>query len=290
MDTIQQADMMWPLLRKHLAKMISEFSVKTLWLYPDKSKVCVFDDMDWETQEMKYFVEMSCQLWLMWLHSDWVTVKDSFDPNEVVTRAQFGTVLSRLLWWTTYATDDGEYYYKNHLEALKRNGIMTQIYWEWPFTVEVRWWVMLMLMRVNNNTLIEWDQDNTQSFFDISQQGINALIDDGNINVSIRGFKNWVMNTTWDYVHIVWAIDPSKPVEYITVTHRDTRWQATITDYQLEKFEPTSHKFSFNAYRYYNSLTVNDKNTYEFKFYDKDRKLIYKKTITINHSYIWKRK
>lgn len=143
-------------------------------------------------------------------------------------------------------------------------------------------------MRVNNNNLIEWDEDDLSSFFDISQQWINALIDVWNINVSLNGFDNWILNTTWDYVHIVWTIDPSKPVEYITVTHRDTKGQATITDYKLEKFEPSSHYFWFNAYRYYNSLTVNDKNTYEFKFYDKDMKLIFKKLVIINHSYIWK--
>jgi hypothetical protein len=34
----------------------------------------------------------------MGLHSDGIQVKDNFDPNDQVTRAEFGTVLSRLLW------------------------------------------------------------------------------------------------------------------------------------------------------------------------------------------------
>lgn len=290
MPSIQQADMMWPLLRKHLAKMISEFAIKELWINPDTSKECNFDDMDWETQEMKYFAQKSCQLWLMWLHSDWISVKDNFDPNEQVTRAQFGTVLSRLLWWTTYAANDGELYYINHLQALKNNGIMTQIYGNWPDSVELRWWVMLMLMRVNQRNLVEYTpKDQTWTILDIVQEWIYALIDNWNINVSMENFENWVMWTTWDYIHIVWRIDPSRPVKYVSVTHKDTRWEASITDYRLVKFEPSSHYFRFNAYRYYNSLTVNDKNTYEFKFYDEDAKLMFHKTVIIHQNYLWKR-
>jgi len=67
-----------------------------------------------------------------------VTPKDSFDPNEIVTRAQFGTVLSRLLWQLTYAAPETELYYGRHLEALKDNAIMTKIYGEWPSRQELR--------------------------------------------------------------------------------------------------------------------------------------------------------
>jgi hypothetical protein len=48
-----------------------------------------------------------------------------FDPNGEVTRAQFGTILSRLIWGSTY--DGGVKFYTNHLNALKIAGIMTNI-------------------------------------------------------------------------------------------------------------------------------------------------------------------
>jgi hypothetical protein len=47
-----------------------------------------------------------------------------FDPNATVTRAQFGTVLSRVLYGDQYNTP-GNLYYTNHLTALQLNGIIT---------------------------------------------------------------------------------------------------------------------------------------------------------------------
>ncbi|GHV23317.1 hypothetical protein FACS189428_6670 [Clostridia bacterium] len=69
---------------------------------------------------------------------------DYFQPYATVSRAQFGTVLSRLLRQNTYA--GGKPYYAKHLQALKENGIMTQI--DTPEArVELRQRVRLMLMR-----------------------------------------------------------------------------------------------------------------------------------------------
>ncbi|MDR3169711.1 MAG: hypothetical protein LBU27_08490 [Candidatus Peribacteria bacterium] len=67
-----------------------------------------------------------------------------FQPLLIVTRAQFGTILSRLLRQNTYA--GGIPYYAKSLQALKDNGIMTQI--DRPEEKqELRQWVRLMLMR-----------------------------------------------------------------------------------------------------------------------------------------------
>lgn len=287
MEPIQKADIVGPLLRKHLAKMVSEFAVNELWMAPDKEKVCEFDDMAWETKEMKKYAEMACQLWFMGLHSDGVRVKDNFDPNDQVIRAEFGTVLSRLLWWTKYATDDGELFYKYHLEALKENGIMTQIYGDWPYSIELRWYVMLMLMRV---AWLKW----TETWNDIVQSEIwnvdtwdnvltwwDAKVDEWNMHVSFVWFKNGVMTTTWDYIHIIWALDPSQKVVSVRVTHRDTKWKSKITKYKLSKYEAATHYFWFNASVVNKSLTLKDKNTYEFEFYDAKDKLLFKKSVLI---------
>ena len=70
--------------------------------------------------------------------------KDSttFNPNGTVTRAQFGTILSRVLYGTGY--EGGQPYYVNHLKALQTNGVITNID---PTLQETRGYVMLMLMR-----------------------------------------------------------------------------------------------------------------------------------------------
>ena len=68
---------------------------------------------------------------------------DNFDPNGEVTRAQFGTVLSRALYGNENNTT-GELYYLNHLNTLKSNNIITNID---PYLKEIRGYVMLMLYR-----------------------------------------------------------------------------------------------------------------------------------------------
>jgi hypothetical protein len=69
---------------------------------------------------------------------------DYFQPYAQVSRAQFGTVLSRLLYGNEYA--GGKPYYAKHLQALKENGIMTQLD-DPEARMELRQWVRLMLMR-----------------------------------------------------------------------------------------------------------------------------------------------
>ena len=129
--------------------MVSEFAMEELWMQPNTGKVCKFNDMADETQEMQKYAELACQLWFMGLYSDGIKVKDNFDPNNQVTRAEFGTVLSRLLWWTKYAANDGDVFYKRHLEVLREKGIMTKISGNWPSSIELRWYVMLMFKRVS---------------------------------------------------------------------------------------------------------------------------------------------
>jgi hypothetical protein len=69
---------------------------------------------------------------------------DNFLPNKVLTRAEFGTILSRLLRWATY--NGGSPYYLPHLQALQKDWIMTQID-NAEQKNELRQWVWLMLMR-----------------------------------------------------------------------------------------------------------------------------------------------
>jgi len=71
-----------------------------------------------------------------------------FNPNGEMSRAEFGTVLSRILRGNTYNTNTGNYY-EHHLNKLKNSQIMNDI--SNPIAKEIRGYVMLMLMRTGQN-------------------------------------------------------------------------------------------------------------------------------------------
>ena len=165
MCPIETANLDWYLIRSHFAKMISEFAVNVLGKKPEKWKAWCdkFDDIDWLNKELHDLVITSCELWLMWLESDWFTPARSFNPDEYVTRAQFGTVLSRLLFGDMYNIKDESkvymdewFWYKNHLQALKDYWIMTKIDGNWPNSLERRGRVMLMLERADDYWIFAW--------------------------------------------------------------------------------------------------------------------------------------
>lgn len=137
-DSINKANIEWKLTRAELAKMISTFSINILWSERDVSQKCVFSDVSYKIDEQYgFWITYACQLWLMWQNID------QFRPSDSVSRAEFWTVLSRALWWNK----NGWWtpYYENHLMALKSEWIMKNI--SSPESSEIRWYVMLMLMR-----------------------------------------------------------------------------------------------------------------------------------------------
>lgn len=157
MCPIEKADIRWNLLRKHLAKMITEYAVTIVWLYPDITKEWCdeYNDIEDQSSEMKFYSKIICQLWLMGLESDWIVPQKSFRPNDIVTRAQFWTILSRLIFGDAYnvSWNNSDLYYIKHLQALNDNWIMKMI--EYPEMPEVRGWVMLMLQRTYETWIID---------------------------------------------------------------------------------------------------------------------------------------
>ena len=79
-----------------------------------------------------------CQLWLMW---QWIT---KFRPYDKVTRAEFWTILSRLLYWDKYNWWNP--YYKLHVNKLYMVWIMSDINWV-DKNNETRGNVMIMLKK-----------------------------------------------------------------------------------------------------------------------------------------------
>lgn len=135
--TIDSANMMWNITRAEMAKMISNYAKNILNRTGDETAKCDFTDTSSVKWDLSTAIIDACQLGIMW---QWIT---DFRPNDTITRAEFWTVLSRTLWW-----DKNEWwstYYENHLKALNSKWIMNNI--STPMNKEVRWYVMLMLMR-----------------------------------------------------------------------------------------------------------------------------------------------
>ena len=135
-NTIESANMNWNLTRIAMAKMLSQYAINVLWQTPDYTKVISFSDVTNELDE-KYdnWVTLAYQLWIMWI---WI---NNFRPNDKVTRAEFWTALSRMLYWIENGVDN---YYSTHLNKLQSEWIVTNIN---PEMQEKRWYVMIMLMR-----------------------------------------------------------------------------------------------------------------------------------------------
>ena len=141
-DTIQSAQMNGKLTRIAMAKMLSQYAINVLWKTPDTSKTIKFKDVtNKKDADYDNWVTLAYQLWIMWQNMP----NNRFRPNDEVSRAEFATALSRLLYQTT----DGEYkstkeYYIPHMAKLYNEWIISNTD---PSMAERRWYVMIMLMR-----------------------------------------------------------------------------------------------------------------------------------------------
>ena len=132
--------------RKQFARMASLFAMNVLHKVPDTSLTCFFMDMERENQEMRNAASTACQLRIMGIDKTGEP-NTTFNPDGNLTKAQFGTLLSRLLWGDRYDLNT-EDYYRNHLLALQKAKIMTDI--DDPQINERIGDIMVMLMRAAN--------------------------------------------------------------------------------------------------------------------------------------------
>jgi len=137
MPTINEANMNWKLTRIAMAKMLSYYAINVLWQKPDETRINKFNDIT-EKLDSQYDsgVTLAYQLWIMWINMP----NNNFRPNDEVTRAEFATALSRML----YSTPDGKPYYTTHLQKLKAEWILTNDDYKMK---ELRGYVMIMLKR-----------------------------------------------------------------------------------------------------------------------------------------------
>jgi hypothetical protein len=143
MSPIDNANMYGAITRSEMAKMLSVYATEVLGMTPDTSAACTFSDIDSVKGDLHDYIIESCQLGIMGQGIS------AFRPYDTISRAEFGTALSRVLWGSQY--EGGTPYYAKHLDALKAAGIMTQIA-NAESTKEIRGYVMLMLMRSEGST------------------------------------------------------------------------------------------------------------------------------------------
>lgn len=161
MKSIDEAEMLDGLTRIAMAKMLSQYAINVLGKSPADVEVPNFTDVSADLDaEYANGVSLAYKLWIMWINMP----DNKFLPYETVTRAQFGTALSRLL----FGIEDGEdAYYTTHLKKLKEAWIITN---DDPTLEELRGYVMLMLMRsskggntVNTSTESAVSNENTNT-------------------------------------------------------------------------------------------------------------------------------
>ena len=141
-EAIKDAKMYTPIRRIEMAKMLSYYAINVLWEKPDDTLYVSFRDVS-DKMDAQYDngVTLAYQLWIMWINMP----NNKFRPNDYVTRWEFATALSRMVYWI----DDGRWrvkYYEPHMDKLYNEWIISDIN---PKMKELRWYVMLMLMRIS---------------------------------------------------------------------------------------------------------------------------------------------
>ena len=134
---LEQARLNEPVTRQAAAKMIVKFMVNALGKTPDFTKRCEFNDPD-TVDDLRPYVQKACQLGLMWQNTTY------FNPYGNLTKAQFGSILSRILWWNTY--EGSNPYYAWHIRALTDVGIMKN-YGTPTETIMTRWNMLVLLQK-----------------------------------------------------------------------------------------------------------------------------------------------
>jgi len=140
-ETIQDAKMYTELTRIQMAKMLSQYAINVLGQTPDYSRwVVSFNDVSNKlNKEYDNAVTLAYQLGIMGQNMK----NNNFRPKDTVTRAEFATALSRMLYWI----EDGKWktkYYEPHIAKLYNEWIINNTNAK---MVEKRWYVMTMLMR-----------------------------------------------------------------------------------------------------------------------------------------------
>ncbi len=141
--------------RAELAKMMVNYKVTLIGGEPQHSpEECRFQDGKiWG--DLENYIMSACIFWIMGQDGNG-GVNPYFEPHKTVSRAEFATVLSRVLFGDTFnQTEENKPYYEKHLEALHHYEVINTP----DATIqEKRGWIMLMLLRAGNALKIYEDE------------------------------------------------------------------------------------------------------------------------------------
>lgn len=147
MKTVESARLDEPLTRAELAKMMVVYIQKVLEKDPIVTGDVTYPDVDESLGDLYGYIKLAYQYQIMWINADGTPI-EFFNPYGIVTRWEYATVFSRVLFGDKF-NKDGEDFYSKHLEALKAAWILTNTI---PTIHEMRGWVMLMMYRSSQNT------------------------------------------------------------------------------------------------------------------------------------------
>ena len=156
-NNIMKSNLSSPLTRAELDKMMSIYSKQLLWRSYVVNETVSYPDVDSKLGNLAYYIQEWYKLQIMWIHANGVAL-NNFLPNLLVTRWEFGTVFSRVLYGNKYNID-GANYYEKHLQVLKDAGILTNTN---PTLTEARGWVVLMLYRSQKVEESNWTISNEE--------------------------------------------------------------------------------------------------------------------------------
>ena len=151
-------DFLKPMTRIELAQMIVSLA-EIIWQEPNIEKKCEFTDLKWTPEATKAAAELVCQFDVMGINQDLTPLKN-FNPDEIVTRDQLTTVISRIIRRSTY-NQGGKTFYERHIEKLVEEGLLAgtapndeKITDTTPNLVEAKGIFYLLLQRAEKKNLI----------------------------------------------------------------------------------------------------------------------------------------
>jgi len=143
MRTIQEARLDQPLTRAELAKIMSVYAMKEYHLKPLITGAANYKDVNTDLGDLADYIQLAYRLQIMGINADGTPIQ-AFEPHKLVSRAEFATVLSRVIWGNKHNIS-GDDRYSAHLQALKKYGIIKS-------DIPANWWelrgrALLMLHR-----------------------------------------------------------------------------------------------------------------------------------------------
>ena len=157
-NEINHQSFLKPMTRIELAQMIIALTEVT-WQEPNIEKKCEFADLKWAPEATRVAAQLVCQFDIMGINQD-VSPLKNFDPDEIVTRDQLTTVISRIIRRSTY-NQGGKTFYERHIEKLVEEGLLAgtapndeKIIDTTPNLVEAKGIFYLLLQRAEKKNLI----------------------------------------------------------------------------------------------------------------------------------------